>query len=403
MTKIVDVRFNGTGKSYRFDANELEIKRGDHLVVDNQKGKAYAVALNDAHDLLVEPKKPLRKVVRFANEEDEARHAENLEQEKKAYKFCKEKIAELELDMKLVSVEQAFTGKKMMFYFTADDRVDFRELVKELAAEFHTRIEMRQIGVRDETTMCGGIGVCGRELCCCTYLTEFAPVSIKMAKAQNLSLNPGKISGTCGRLMCCLRNEAEAYEELNKTVPKMNEKVKTPEGDEGTVTSLDVLRQRVKVLIEDGDDKELRDYAASELTFKPRGQKNAQNKNDQGKNGQKNAQNKDDREKDNADNAQGAADESAENKEKPKNQKRHRSNKRGRRGRGGNRENGQDNGQGNNHENGHGGNRENSQGNSQGNSQENSRENGSDNRTDAGEARSENREAGTNEQNGGEA
>ncbi len=274
MTKVVDVRFRTAGKAYRFDVGELVLSRGDHVIVDNQKGKAYATVVSSPHTLIKEPSKPLRKVVRIANEEDEAHHQENLENEKKAYQICKGKIAELGLDMKLVSAEQAFTGKKMIFYFTADERVDFRELVKALASEFHTRIEMRQIGVRDETTMCGGIGVCGRELCCCTYLTEFAPVSIKMAKAQNLSLNPGKISGTCGRLMCCLRNEAEAYEELNKTVPKMGEKVKTPEGTEGTVTGLDVLRQRVKVVIQlDEDNKELHEYAASELTFKPRGQK----------------------------------------------------------------------------------------------------------------------------------
>ena len=184
--------------------------------------------------------------------------------------------------MKLVATECAFNGKKMTFYFTADERVDFRELVKELAAEFHTRIEMRQIGVRDETTICGGIGICGRELCCCTYLNGFAPVSIKMAKAQNLSLNPEKISGVCGRLMCCLRNEAETYEELNKTVPKMGEKVGTPEELTGQVVSLDVIRQKVKVLVElDEDNKEIREYDAAELKFKPRGRKGG--KDQQGK------------------------------------------------------------------------------------------------------------------------
>ena len=233
MTKVVDVRYRAAGKAYRFDANDLPLKRGDHVIVDNSKGKAYATVQSMPHDLIGEPVKPLRKVVRVATEEDEEKQRANVENEKKAYSFCKKKIAEMELDMKLVSAEQIFTGKKIIFYFTADERVDFRELVKVLAAEFHTRIEMRQIGVRDETTMCGGIGVCGRELCCCTFMTEFAPVSIKMAKAQNLSLNPGKISGACGRLMCCLRNEAETYEELNKTVPKMGEKVGTPEGTEG--------------------------------------------------------------------------------------------------------------------------------------------------------------------------
>ena len=272
MTKVVDVRYRAAGKAYRFDANDLPLKRGDHVIVDNSKGKAYATVQNMPHDQIGEPLKPLRKVVRIATEEDEEKQRANVENEKKAYSFCKEKIAEMELDMKLVSAEQIFTGKKIIFYFTADERVDFRELVKVLAAEFHTRIEMRQIGVRDETTMCGGIGVCGRELCCCTFMTEFAPVSIKMAKAQNLSLNPGKISGACGRLMCCLRNEADTYEELNKTVPKMGERVGTPEGAEGVVTGLDVIRQRVKVLITiDEDNKELHEYDASELKFKMRG------------------------------------------------------------------------------------------------------------------------------------
>ena len=181
MTKVVDVRYRAAGKAYRFDANDLPLKRGDHVIVDNSKGKAYATVQNMPHDLIGEPVKPLRKVVRVATEEDEEKQRANVENEKKAYSFCKEKIAEMELDMKLVSAEQIFTGKKIIFYFTADERVDFRELVKVLAAEFHTRIEMRQIGVRDETTMCGGIGVCGRELCCCTFMTEFAPVSIKMA------------------------------------------------------------------------------------------------------------------------------------------------------------------------------------------------------------------------------
>ena len=282
MAKVVDVRFRDGGKTYRFDVNELNLKAGDKVIVDNQKGKAFAYVAGTPLEETAERKKPLKKVVRLASEEDCEKHEGNREREKKAYDFCKKKVAEKELDMKLVATECAFNGKKMTFYFTADERVDFRELVKELAAEFHTRIEMRQIGVRDETTICGGIGICGRELCCCTYLNGFAPVSIKMAKAQNLSLNPEKISGVCGRLMCCLRNEAETYEELNKNVPKMGETVGTPEELTGKVVSLDVIRQKVKVLVElDEDNKEIREYDAAELKFKPRGRKGG--KDQQGK------------------------------------------------------------------------------------------------------------------------
>ena len=279
MAKVVDVRYREGGKTYRFDVNGLDLKAGDEVIVENQKGKAFAYVASTPLEEIAERKKPLKKVLRTATEEDREKKASNKERETKAYDLCRKLVAEKELDMKLVATECAWGAKKMTFYFTADERVDFRELVKELAAELHTRIEMRQIGVRDETTICGGIGICGRELCCCTYLNGFAPVSIKMAKAQNLSLNPEKISGVCGRLMCCLRNEAETYEELNKTVPKMGEKVGTPEDLRGQVVSLDVIRQKVKVLVElDEENKEIREYDASELQFKPRGRKGGKDK-----------------------------------------------------------------------------------------------------------------------------
>ena len=274
MAKIVDVRFRSAGKTYRFDTNELPIRQGDDVIVDSAKGKAFAHVVTMPYEQIAESKKPLKKVIRLANEEDREKVEANREKEKEAYAFCKERIVARELDMKLVATECAFNARKMTFYFTADERVDFRELVKDLAARLHMRIEMRQIGVRDETTIIGGIGMCGRELCCCTYLTDFAPVSIKMAKTQNLSLNPEKISGVCGRLMCCLRNEAETYEELNKTVPKMGERVRAVEGEEGKVVSLDVIRQKVKVLIDiDEDDKEIKEFDAVDLIFKQRGRK----------------------------------------------------------------------------------------------------------------------------------
>lgn len=217
----------------------------------------------------------LKPVLRIATKEDEERAAKNREKEKEAYKICLDKIKEHELDMKLVSTEYTFDNNKVLFYFTADGRIDFRELVKDLAAVFRTRIELRQIGVRDETKIRGGIGVCGRPLCCHTYLSEFAPVSIKMAKEQNLSLNPTKISGVCGRLMCCLTNEQETYEELNSHLPSVGDTVTTVEGLKGEVHSLSVLRQLVKVIVKlDNDEKEIREYKVSELKFKPRRKKN---------------------------------------------------------------------------------------------------------------------------------
>lgn len=270
MINVVGVRFRTEGKVYYFDPGELEIKRGDHVIVETARGMEYASITfpkrGVTDDKVVLPLKP---VIRVATEEDAAREAENRIKEKEAIKICQEKIEKYGLEMKLVATEYTFDRNKLLFYFTADGRVDFRELVKDLASVFRTRIELRQIGVRDETKMKGGIGICGRCLCCSTYLSDFAPVSIRMAKDQNLSLNPTKISGACGRLMCCLKNEQETYEYLNKQLPKHGEQVTTIEGLVGSVQSVSVLRQRVKVMVDlDGDEKELREYPVEELSFR---------------------------------------------------------------------------------------------------------------------------------------
>ncbi|MDD6183748.1 MAG: stage 0 sporulation family protein, partial [Lachnospiraceae bacterium] len=213
---------------------------------------------------------PLKPVIRIATAADEKTEEKNKEKEKEAFRICLEKIAKHKLEMKLVEAEYTFDNNKLLFYFTADGRIDFRELVKDLAAVFRTRIELRQIGVRDETKILGGIGICGRALCCSSYLSEFAPVSIKMAKEQNLSLNPTKISGVCGRLMCCLKNEQETYEDLNSRLPNVGDTVTTIEGLKGEVQSVSVLRQLVKVIVETDDEKEIREYKVDELKFKPK-------------------------------------------------------------------------------------------------------------------------------------
>ena len=216
---------------------------------------------------------PLKEVILIANPQDDKKEEINRKTEKEAFQVCLKKIREHSLEMKLIDVEYTFDNNKILFYFTADGRIDFRELVKDLAAIFKTRIELRQIGVRDETKILGGIGICGRPLCCHTYLSEFVPVSIKMAKEQNLSLNPTKISGVCGRLMCCLKNEEETYEELNRKLPNTGDRVTTPEGLKGEVQSVNVLRQLVKVIVDVEDEKEIREYQASELKFKSRQKK----------------------------------------------------------------------------------------------------------------------------------
>lgn len=284
MTTVVGVRFRNTGKAYYYDPADLALKTGDKVIVETIHGTEIGrIALPPREVEESQIVKPLRKVTRLATEEDKKQEIINIEKEKEAYRVCREKIKERGLDMKLVKAEYAFDNKKVLFYFTADGRVDFRELVKDLAAAFRTRIELRQIGVRDETKTLGGIGICGRELCCTSYLNEFAPVSIRMAKEQNLSLNPAKISGVCGRLLCCLKNEQEAYEYLNRKMPKMGEEVITPDGADGEAVSMNILRQTVRVLTEEGDDKEITEFPVDELELTGhRRKKNSGNNNNDG-------------------------------------------------------------------------------------------------------------------------
>ena len=275
MVKIVGVRFRNAGKVYYFDPKTYKINVGDHVIVETARGVEYGTVTGGIRsvpdDMVVQP---LKAVIRVATPDDDARAKRNRIKEKEALKICAEKVAKHGLDMKLIDAEYTFDNNKVLFYFTADGRIDFRELVKDLASVFKTRIELRQIGVRDETKILGGIGICGRPLCCHSYLSDFAPVSIKMAKEQNLSLNPTKISGVCGRLMCCLKNEQETYEELNSHLPNVGDFVTTPDGLKGEVHSLSVLRQLVKVVVNlDNDEKEIREYKASELRFKPRRKK----------------------------------------------------------------------------------------------------------------------------------
>lgn len=271
MIKVVGIRFRNAGKIYYFDPLDIDFSTGDHAIVETARGIEYGTVMiaprEVEDDKVIQPLKP---VIRRATPQDDQTVIDNREKEKHAYKVCMEKIAKHELQMKLVQAEYTFDNNKLLFYFTADGRIDFRELVKDLASVFRTRIELRQIGVRDETKMLGGIGICGRELCCCTYLSDFVPVSIKMAKEQNLSLNPTKISGVCGRLMCCLKNEEDTYEYLNSRLPSVGDIVTTGDGYKGEVTNVNVLRQKVKVLVEVDDEKELREYEVEELSFKPR-------------------------------------------------------------------------------------------------------------------------------------
>ncbi len=274
MIKVIGVRFRTAGKIYFFDPCEFEIKRGDHVIVETARGIEFGTVVAGVKevedDKVIQPLKP---VLRIATPRDIEQEAANKEREREAFKVCLEKIRKHELDMKLIDAEYTFDNNKVLFYFTADGRIDFRELVKDLAGVFKTRIELRQIGVRDETKIVGGIGICGRPLCCHSYLSDFIPVSIKMAKEQNLSLNPTKISGVCGRLMCCLKNEEETYEELNRRLPGIGDYVTTEDGLKGEVQSVNVLRQLVKVVVEDGDAKEIKEYPVDQLSFRRKGGK----------------------------------------------------------------------------------------------------------------------------------
>lgn len=275
MIKVIGVRFRQAGKVYFFDPGDKKIEKDQHVIVETARGVEYGRVVLGIRE--VEDDKvvlPLKPVIRIANEEDDKKEAANREKEKEAFSVCLEKIKKHNLDMKLIDAEYTFDNNKVLFYFTADGRIDFRELVKDLAAVFRTRIELRQIGVRDEAKILGGLGVCGRPLCCSTYLSEFAPVSIKMAKEQDLSLNPTKISGVCGRLMCCLKNEQETYEYLNSKLPNEGDRVTTKDGYTGEVQTVSVIRQLVKVLITlENGEKDIREYKVSELKFKPRRRK----------------------------------------------------------------------------------------------------------------------------------
>ena len=282
MIKVIGVRFRQAGKIYYFDPLDLDVEAGQHVIVETARGVEYGLVLVGPRE--VEEEKviqPLKPVLRVATPEDDEIEMKNKEKEKAAFDICLEKITKHQLEMKLIDAEYTFDNNKVLFYFTADGRIDFRELVKDLASVFKTRIELRQIGVRDETKILGGIGICGRPLCCHTHLSEFAPVSIKMAKEQNLSLNPTKISGVCGRLMCCLKNEEETYEYLNSKLPAIGDRVTTLDGLRGEVTSVSVLRQLVKIVVTlDNDEKEVKEYPVAELKFRPKRKKERLNIND---------------------------------------------------------------------------------------------------------------------------
>lgn len=282
MIKVIGVRFRQAGKVYFFDPMNMKIEKGQHVIVETARGVEYGNVVLGIRE--VEDDKvvlPLKPVIRIATAEDDKKEESNRKKEKEAYKICLEKIAKHKLEMKLIDVEYTFDNNKVLFYFTADGRIDFRELVKDLAAVFRTRIELRQIGVRDETKIRGGIGICGRVLCCQSYLSEFIPVSIKMAKEQNLSLNPAKISGMCGRLMCCLKNEQDTYEYLNSRLPDVGDKVSTKDGMTGEVYSVNVLRQKIKIIVTlENGEKDIKEYKVDEIKFKPKKRRNNSYKED---------------------------------------------------------------------------------------------------------------------------
>ena len=271
MTKVIGVRFRTAGKIYYFDPVKVRIKKGDHVIVETARGVEFGTVVSGVKEVPDEKVvQPLKPVLRVASQRDEEQEANNKRKEKEAFRICLEKIKKHKLEMKLIDAEYTFDNNKVLFYFTADGRIDFRELVKDLASVFKTRIELRQIGVRDETKIIGGMGICGRILCCHAHLSEFVPVSIKMAKEQNLSLNPTKISGVCGRLMCCLKHEEETYEELNRKLPNVGDHVTTCDGLKGEVSGVNVLRQLVKVVVTVDDEKEIHEYKVEQLRFRRR-------------------------------------------------------------------------------------------------------------------------------------
>lgn len=280
MIEVVGVRFKKAGKLYYFDPDNMTIKEGCNVIVETVRGIEYGNVIKG--NTMVEDDdvvQPLKKVIRIATPKDDECEKENREKEKEAFTICEEKIAKHGLDMKLIDVEITFDHNKLIFYFTSDERVDFRELVKELASVFRTRIELRQIGVRDEAKMLNGIGICGRALCCATFLGDFQPVSIKMAKEQSLSLNPTKISGICGRLMCCLKYEEEVYEELNKKMPNIGDIISTVDGN-GEILSTNVLMQVVKAAVrkKENDPPTIDFYSVNEIkVIKTKKQKKKEN------------------------------------------------------------------------------------------------------------------------------
>ena len=271
MVRVIGVRFRTAGKIYYFDPVKFRIKKGDHVIVETARGVEFGTVVSGVKEVPDEKVvQPLKPVLRVASQRDEEQEANNKRKEKEAFRICLEKIKKHKLEMKLIDAEYTFDNNKVLFYFTADGRIDFRELVKDLASVFKTRIELRQIGVRDETKIIGGMGICGRILCCHAHLSEFVPVSIKMAKEQNLSLNPTKISGVCGRLMCCLKHEEETYEELNRKLPNVGDHVTTCDGLKGEVSGVNVLRQLVKVVVTVDDEKEIHEYKVEQLRFRRR-------------------------------------------------------------------------------------------------------------------------------------
>ncbi|MBR3918245.1 MAG: stage 0 sporulation family protein [Clostridia bacterium] len=265
MVKVIGVRFKNTGKMYYFNPNGFEIKNGMNVIVETARGVEFGEAVSDIKEIDEEEAiLPLKDVIRIATEEDVQTHNSNIEKEKMAFDICNEKIAKHELQMKLIDVEYTFDGNKILFYFVADTRIDFRELVKDLAAVFKTRIELRQVGVRDQAKAVGGLGICGRVICCASATGEFQPVSIKMAKEQSLSLSPTKISGTCGRLMCCLKYEQEAYEDAIHRLPGVGSVVETPEG-QGVITEVNLLRETVKIRLDRETETDLVVYPVDEI------------------------------------------------------------------------------------------------------------------------------------------